>query len=104
MAYKIAPANPPTIMFAWSASQSGQGSPWVTTTDGTNNAIVWVVGAQGDNRLHGYNGDTGAVVYTGGGTYTYSNPYCNAIRDTDSNSDFDPFCYTNSVSHAYTND
>ena len=48
-------------------SQTGSGSPWVTTTDGTNNAIVWVVGAQGDQRLHGYNGDTGAVVYAGGG-------------------------------------
>ena len=36
-------------------------------TDGTNNAIVWVVGAQGDNRLHGYNGDNGAVIYAGGG-------------------------------------
>jgi hypothetical protein len=66
-AYKITPTSPPTIVFAWSASQTGQGSPWVTTTDGTNNAIVWVVGAQGDQRLHGYNGDTGAVVYAGGG-------------------------------------
>ena len=27
----------------------------------TNNAIVWVVGAEGDHRLHGYNGDTGAL-------------------------------------------
>ena len=66
-AYKITATSPPTIVFAWSASQTGQGSPWVTTTDGTNNAIVWVVGAQGDHRLHGYNGDTGAVVYAGGG-------------------------------------
>jgi hypothetical protein len=66
-AYKITPTNPPTIVSAWNASQSGQGSPWITTTDGTNNAIVWVVGAQGDQRLHGYNGDTGAVVYAGGG-------------------------------------
>jgi hypothetical protein len=65
-AYKINP-NPLTITFAWSVSQSGQGSPWVTMTDVTNNAIVWVVGAQGDNRLHGYNGDTGAVIYAGGG-------------------------------------
>jgi hypothetical protein len=67
-AYKITPTTPPTIVFAWSASPTGQGSPWVTTTDGTNNAIVWIVGAQGDQRLHGYNGDTGAVVYAGGGT------------------------------------
>ena len=64
-AYKITATNPPTITFAWNANQSGQGSPWVTTTDGTNNAIVWVVGAEGDNKLHGYNGDTGAVIYNG---------------------------------------
>jgi hypothetical protein len=28
---------------------------------------VWVVGAQGNHRLHGYDGDTGNVVYAGGG-------------------------------------
>jgi len=66
-AYKVTAANPPDIAPAWSVNQNGQGSPWVTTTDGTNNATVWVVGAQGDQRLHGYNGDTGAVVYAGGG-------------------------------------
>jgi hypothetical protein len=68
-AYKITPTNPPTIVFAWKFSQGGQGSPWVTTTDGANNAIVWVVGAgtQGDQRLHGYDGDTGAEIYAGGG-------------------------------------
>jgi PQQ enzyme-like repeat protein len=66
-AYKITATSPPTIVFAWSVNQSGQGSPWVTTTDGTNNAIVWVVGAQGDGLLHGYDGDTGAVIYGGGG-------------------------------------
>ena len=65
--YKITAANLPTIVFAWSVGQSGRGSPWVTTTDGTNNVIVWVVGAQGDQRLHGYNADTGAVIYAGGG-------------------------------------
>ena len=66
-AYKITATSPPSIVPAWTANQSGQGSPWVTTTDSTNNAIVWVVGAQGDHRLHGYNGDTGAVIYAGGG-------------------------------------
>jgi len=64
-AYKITATDPPTIVSAWNASQSGQGSPWVTTTDVTHNAIVWVVGAEGDDLLHGYNGDTGAVIYTG---------------------------------------
>ena len=66
-AYKVTATSPPTIVSVWSVTQNGQGSPWVTTTDGTNNAIVWVVGAQGDNRLHGYNGDTGTEIYAGGG-------------------------------------
>src|SRR6266705_2416079 len=66
-AYKITATNPPGIVSAWSMGQSGRGSPWVTTTDGTNNAIVWVAGVQGDQRLHGYNANTGAVVYAGGG-------------------------------------
>jgi len=66
-AYKITGTSPPQIVPAWTVNQNGEGSPWVTTTDGTNNAIVWVVGAEGDERLHGYNGDTGAVIYAGGG-------------------------------------
>src|SRR5919198_2263840 len=67
-AYKVTATNPPTIVSAWNASQSGQGSPWVTTTDGTSNAIVWVVGAgNGDQRIHGYDGDTGNPVFAGGG-------------------------------------
>jgi hypothetical protein len=68
-AYKITATSPPTIVFAWSQNQTGRGSPWVTTTDGTNNTIVWVVGTSitGDQRLHGYDGDSGAIVYAGGG-------------------------------------
>ena len=62
-AFRITATNPPTI--AWSVSSSGRGSPFVTSTDGTNNVIVWAVGS--DQRLHGHNGDTGAVVYNGGG-------------------------------------
>src|SRR6476660_5352207 len=65
--YRITPTNPPTIVFAWNAVQGGRGSPWVTTTDGTNNVIVWVAGVEGDQRLHGYDGNTGAVIYAGGG-------------------------------------
>src|SRR5437773_7598639 len=66
-AYRVTATNPPAIVSGWSVGQSGRGSPWVTTTDGTNNFIVWVVGVQGDQRLHGYNADTGAVIYAGGG-------------------------------------
>src|SRR6266508_749467 len=68
-AYRVTATNPPTITFAWSMSQNGRGSPWVTTTDGTNNMIVWYAAttASGDQRLHAYDGDTGAVIYAGGG-------------------------------------
>src|SRR6266481_5229574 len=66
-AYKVTPTNPPSIVSAWTMSQTGLGSAFVTSTDGTNNVIVWVAGGEGDGRLHGYNGDTGAVVYAGGG-------------------------------------
>ena len=78
-AFRITATNPPTITTAWTKSQSGVGSPFVTSTDGTNNMIVWSVGTGGDQRLHGYDGDTGAVVYSGGGpndviggTHSYS--------------------------------
>jgi hypothetical protein len=66
-ALRINPTNPPTITSVWSVSQSGRGSPFVTTTDGVNDVIVWSVGSEGSQRLNGYNGDTGAVVYAGGG-------------------------------------
>ena len=79
--FQITATNPPTITNGWSVDRgngSGCGSPFVTSTDGTNNMIVWVVGASGDQRLHGYDGDTGAVVFAGGsanetmaGTHSY---------------------------------
>ena len=67
VAYRINAGSPPTMSSAWLMTQAGQGSPFVTTTDGTNNTIVWCVGAGGSQRLNGYDGDTGAVVYAGGG-------------------------------------
>src|ERR1051326_7067104 len=66
-AYRITPTNPPTIVFAWSQNQTGRGSPWVTTTDGATNFIVLGARVAGDQRLHAYDGDTGAVIYAGGG-------------------------------------
>jgi len=75
-AYKVTPTNPPNIVPAWTVSQTGLGSTWVTSTDGTNNVIVWVAGSGGDGRLHAYNGDTGNVVYAGGG----ANEMMNGIR------------------------
>jgi hypothetical protein len=83
--FRITATNPPAITSAWSVGRQGCGSPFVTSTDGSNNVIVWVVGTDergnhlGDQRLHGYDGDTGAVVFDGGGqnelmadTWSYS--------------------------------
>jgi outer membrane protein assembly factor BamB len=53
------------ITVKWCAALNGRGAPIFTTTNGTADPIVWVLGAEGDNRLHGYNALTGAVVYTG---------------------------------------
>jgi hypothetical protein len=73
-ALRITATNPPTIAMDWNVNRGagGCGSPFVTSTDGTNNMIVWVVGTEdhltaGDQRLHGYDGNTGAVLYDGGG-------------------------------------
>jgi outer membrane protein assembly factor BamB len=53
-----------SIATAWCAALDGGGSPMVTTTDGHSQPIVWVLGADGDNRLHGYRGDTGELLFT----------------------------------------
>jgi len=73
-ALRITATDPPTIASGWDVTRGagGCGSPFATSTDGTGNMIVWVVGTEdhqtgGDQRLHGYDGDTGTVVYDGGG-------------------------------------
>ncbi len=66
-AFRITATSPPTIQTAWTVSEGGRGSPFVTSTDGTNDVVVWGLGSEGDQRLHGFDGDTGAVVFSGGG-------------------------------------
>lgn len=51
---------------AWCTGLDGRGAPIVTTTDGAADPIVWIVGAEGDGRLHGFRGDTGQAVFDGG--------------------------------------
>ena len=80
-ALRITATNPPAFRNGWSVirNSGGCGSPFVTSADGAHDMIVWVVGTEGDQRLHGYDGITGAVVYDGGGpnelmagTHSYS--------------------------------
>ena len=63
----VAPSGTSPITELWCAALNGAGAPIVTTTNGSANPLVWVVGAEGDNLLHGYNAMTGAAVFTGGG-------------------------------------
>ncbi len=64
---QIRAGSPPTLVTGWCGALRGEGSPIVTTTDGHSNPIVWILGAEGDNRLHGYRGDTGEPLFGGGG-------------------------------------
>src|SRR5207249_6015946 len=67
--FRITATTPPTIASGWSTHpMNGRGSPWVTSTDGTHNMIVWTVatrsdntGTDGDQRSPGYDGATGAA-------------------------------------------
>jgi len=60
---KIAAGSPPRMTTAWCGALRGRGSPIVTTTDGHSNPIVWILGAEGDERLHGFRGDTGEPIF-----------------------------------------
>ena len=64
---EIRAGSPPALATAWCGALSGRGSPVVTTTDGHSDPVVWMLGAEGDNRLHGFRGDTGEPVFDGGG-------------------------------------
>ena len=63
---KIIAGSPPSMSIAWCGAFRGAGSPIVTTTDGRSNPIVWIAGAEGDGRLHGFRGDTGEPLFSGG--------------------------------------
>jgi hypothetical protein len=68
MMLSIAASGSSPISEDWCAPFRGGGAPIITTTDGTSNPIVWVVGAEGDNLLHGFNALNGNIVFGGGNT------------------------------------
>jgi hypothetical protein len=63
-AAKITPGSPPQVSIAWCVAEGGLGSPIVSTTDGTSNVVVW----DASDHLYGYDGDTGAKLFAGGGS------------------------------------
>jgi len=64
---KVTGGERPALTTVWCGAMRGTGSPIVTTTDGHSEPIVWMVGAEGDNRLHAFKGDTGEPLFAGGG-------------------------------------
>lgn len=61
---KITGGARPAMRTAWCAAVDGRGSVIVTTTDGHADPIVWMLGAEGDDRLHAFRGDTGEPIYS----------------------------------------
>ena len=59
----VEPGTPPRLTTAWCGAVSGRGAPIVTTTDGVHDPVVWMLGAEGDNRLHGFRGDDGRQLF-----------------------------------------
>ena len=67
MSVLVPAGSPPKPKVAWcvptaNASLGFPAAPAVTTTDGTNNAIVWFIDG---TKLMGVDGDTGATIYAG---------------------------------------
>jgi hypothetical protein len=68
VAVKLDPAAAQKMSVAWCANSQGNGSPIITSSDGTHDGLVWVFGAEGTNLLHAWDLATGAAVFGGGGT------------------------------------
>jgi outer membrane protein assembly factor BamB len=63
VALKVRVDPSPAIETVWCVAVAGnRGSPIVTTTDGRENPIVFIVGAEGDYRLHAFRGDDGELL------------------------------------------
>ena len=60
---KITGGAKPAMSTAWCAGLDGRGSAIVSTTDGHANPIVWILGAEGDGRLHAFQGDSGEQIF-----------------------------------------
>jgi hypothetical protein len=78
IALKLDPMAANDMAVVWCAAQ-GSGSPIITTSDGTNDAMVWAVDVGGSNLLRSWDLLTGAPVFTGGmapvsGARPYSSP------------------------------
>jgi hypothetical protein len=66
VAVKLDPKAAQKMSVAWCANAMGEGSPIITTSDGSNDALVWTAGAESSNALHAWDLQTGQIVFSGG--------------------------------------
>jgi hypothetical protein len=60
--YIVTPTSPPTLRQAWCVGKGASTGAIVTTTDGSQNPVVW---SMGGSYLGALNGDVGNLVYSG---------------------------------------
>jgi len=63
---KLDPTAAQKMSVVWCVDAQGEGSPSITSSDGTHDPMVWTAGAQSSNKLHSWDLVTGAPVFTGG--------------------------------------
>jgi hypothetical protein len=71
---KLDPAAPNKVTTVWCADNLGGGSPSITTSDGSNDAIVWTMGTDTafigtvSYQLHAWDLETGNAIVPGSDT------------------------------------
>ena len=76
---KVSAQPVPAISTVWCASLLSTGSPTVTTTDDSANPVVWMASTNGDRMLHAWTGDTGQLLFNGGGFKMSGIPHFAAV-------------------------
>jgi outer membrane protein assembly factor BamB len=66
VAVKLDMTAPNKMATIWCANSGGNSSPVITSSDGANDAMVWIAGAEGDSQLHAFDLLTGTQVFAGG--------------------------------------
>jgi len=65
VAVKLDPTAAQKMSVAWCAASGGRGSPIITSSDGTNDGLVWTFGsAGGDDKLHAFKLADGTAAFT----------------------------------------
>ncbi len=62
---KLDPTAAQKMSVVWCVDAQGEGSPSITSSDGTHDPMVWTAGASGSNQLHSWDLVTGAPKFMG---------------------------------------